>query len=211
MASDSRSVIGLARFRAAAARLQKGQAAAVPPQPKVTVNPTKQPKQPQAPNMPAPGDYVRVMRPGMHKEPILARTLAAGRHGVTVADGEGRKLKVRHEHVAERYPRPTPKERAEFNRQLAAMGVPIGLEDRFLKLDADGKATRRPSIDQLAMLETLTTQYGIPVDMEAVQTDASFDQAQELLGRYVDDPEGRVVPSRRERGSIDDPDPDYDD
>jgi len=169
--------------------------------PKLGVDIAKQPKQPK---LPAPGDYVRVMRPGMHDVPTLARAVSSGRHGVTVADANGRNIKVRHEHILEHQAAPTGKERAEFASALSAAGVPVSAADRFLKLDHTGTAKRRAGLDQLALMEHLTTQFGVPIDLARVQSDATFDDAQELLSQYVDDPEGRIVPSGREPGSFED-------
>jgi hypothetical protein len=198
----ARAFLTLARHRTAAAGMVKAHTA----RPKVAVNVAKQPKPPKPPKQPNPGDYVRVQRPGMHDAPTLARALSSGRHGVTVADSNGRRVKVRHEHVLEHQSAPTGKERAEFASSLHAAGVPVSLADRFMLLDHTGTPARRAGLDQLALLEHLTTQFGVPIDMARVQSDATFDDAQALLSQFVDDPEGRIVPSMREAGSRDDPD-----
>lgn len=197
---NTRATLTLARHRAA---LRKSDSAAPK---KIAINLNRKPNPlglKEAPKLPnqvaAGGDYVRVMRPGLHQEPVLARTVASGKHGITAIDNTGRQIKVRHEHVVERYAVPAPSERGTFASALAAQGVPVSLDERFLKLDASGQARRRPSLDQLALLEVLSTQYGVPIDMERTQNDASFDDAQALLARYVSDPEGRIVPA--------DPDP----
>jgi hypothetical protein len=197
------AVLTLARHTRAAAQLQKSKVPGVKLGVKLGEKP---PKDPKPPKLPMPGDYVRVQRPGMHDAPTLGRAVSSGKHGVMIEDPHGRKIKVRHEHILEHHAAPTGKERAEFANSLSAAGVPVSLTDRFMQLDHTGTAKRRPDLSQLAMLETLTTQYGVPIDMERVQGGATFDDAQELLGRFVDDPEGRIVPSGREPGSYDDPD-----
>lgn len=194
------AILALARHARAARALEKSAAHAGP---KVAVKLAKQPPTPQHSK---PGDYVRVQRPEMHDQPTLARVLSSGKHGVTVSDAAGQRIKVRHEHVTERQSAPSGKVRAEFASALSAAGVPMSIEDRFLQLDHTGAAKRRAGLDQLALMEHLTTQFGVPIDTDRVQSDATYDDAQELLAMYVDDPEGRIVPSLRERGSMDDPD-----
>jgi hypothetical protein len=200
--NTTHAILTLARHAAAARNLAKSAGV----HQKVAVKLAKLQKPEPQPKLPKPGDYVRVQRPGMHDAPTLARAVSSGRHGVTVSDADGRKIKVRHEHVIEHQSAPTGKERAEFASSLNAAGVPTSVADRFLLLDHTGTAKRRAGLDQLALMEHLTTQFGVPIDIGRVQSDATYDDAQELLERYIDDPEGRVVPSNREKGSMDDPD-----
>lgn len=183
MSASTRAIIHIARIRngeqlhKSAGKVSKS----------LVLDPKAKPKIPDAAGQPKPGDYMRVQRPGMHAAPILAKLVGSGRHGVTVEDQTGKQIRVRHEHVLEHHPQPAPKERAGFVRALHAQGVPMPVQERFLKIDAHGVAARRPSAEQLANLEQLTA-FGIPIDMEAVSEDASYDDVQQLLANYIDDP-----------------------
>lgn len=143
-----------------------------------------------------PGNYARVQRPGMHQQPVLARVVGAGQHGITVLDDSGQKVRVRHEHVIEAHSQPSTNERAQFARQLASSGVPIGLDQQFLKLDPHGRPRRRPTVSQLGMLEALTD-HGVPLDLDGIRESASYDDAQALIDRFVNDPAGVVARRRR--------------
>src|SRR5215813_2997168 len=100
----------------------------------------KPPTRPKPPKAPRSGSYARVMRPGMHDKPVLARVVSSGKHGITAVDHGGKPIKIRHEDVISYHESPTPQDRAELMRALSAQGVPVSLEDRFLKLDGLGRA-----------------------------------------------------------------------
>jgi len=183
----AQGVIALARFRSARDRLRKS--AAQPAA--LTVDPKAAPKA----QGPQPGAFVRVQRPNVHPQPTLARLLSSGKDGVLVMDAQGRAVKVRHTHVVDRVARPTARERATFASETAAMGIPQSLEDRFLSLDPQGQPARRPTAAQLGLLQELTA-HGIPVDLARIGTDATYDDAEDLLARYVTDPEEKIGHSK---------------
>lgn len=192
--SATRRMISLARIARRAELLQKsrgGKAAG-----RLAVDSTRKPR--KAPVYPDPGGYVRVQRPNLHEQPMLARLLSVGRHGITVADANGRSVRVRHEHVLERHAAPTGRERAGFSQALAAQGIPVPLAERFLKTDSQGRAVRRPTSSQLALLQAIGEGHGVPVDLAAVQEGATYDEAEAILGMFITDPTGKIgSPSRR--------------
>lgn len=183
MSASTRAIVHIARIRNGD-RLHKS---AGKVSKSLVLDPKVKPKIPDAVGQPRPGDYLRVQRPGLHQAPILAKLVGSGQHGVTVEDQTGKQIRVRHEHVLEHHPQPAPKERAGFARALHAQGVPMPVQERFLKLDAHGIAARRPTAEQLANVEQLTA-YGIPLDVAAITEDASYEDVRALLAQYIDDP-----------------------
>jgi hypothetical protein len=139
-----------------------------------------------------PGDYARVQRPAHHAQPTLTRIVSSGAHGVVALDDNGQQVRVRHEHVLEAHAQPTPQERAEFARAVAAQGVPISTEDRYVTTDAHGRSRRRPTASQLMLLESMA-EHGTPIDIESVRESATYEEVQELLRRFVIDPSNRLT------------------
>lgn len=191
--SVTRMFIRLNRLKRGS-RLAKSQPAGSAVRPRLEINPTraKETQPPIKPTTARPGGYVRVQRPDMHAAPILARCISVGKDGIMIHDDRGTRVKVRHAHVLEAHATPTGQERAGFARALAAQGVPVGLEEQFLQLDAAGRPRRRPTASQLQLLEALT-QHGTPIDLEGVRAGATYEDALALLRRYVTDPAGRVT------------------
>lgn len=185
--SKARTLINLARHSSRADRLQKsGPAAQVA---RLTVDP-KRPR-PTKQVYAKPGGFVRVHRPGVHEQPTLARLLSVGNHGITVADDQGRPLRVRHEHVTEGHAAPSGRERAAFAAALNAQGIPVPLPERFLQLNHAGHAPRRATRSQLELMSALTA-HGVPYDLGAIQEGATFEDAEQLLGMYITDPDGKI-------------------
>lgn len=184
-----RTMLALARFERQDL-LHKSASGTRRQQPKLALDPKKA-STPQPSKDLQIGDYLRVQRPGLHQEKILARLLAVGKDGVTVADQRGQKVRVRHDHIVERHAQPSGAERAAFARALHSQGVPVPLEDRFLRLDPQGRPARRVSTSQIALMERLAS-YGIPVDVARIREEATYAEAEELLSDYVTDPDGRI-------------------
>ncbi len=158
------------------------------PNPKLGIDPKKRTSKHQI----KPGAFVRVQRPDLHQAPTLTRLICMGKDGVRVCDDQGRAINIRHDHIVEHVPGVTGKERAAFALSVAGRGVPLSLEDRFFHQSHDGQAPRRATVHQLSLLDHLT-QHGIPVDMSRVREGASYDDAQAILRRFVNDPDGRII------------------
>lgn len=180
----------MARWRKTTNQLAKAQQTTKPP--RLSVNTQKQPRA-----YAAPGGFVRVQRPDQHAEPILARLVAVGEHGITATTERGHRLRVRHAHVVEPNALPSGRERAQFAASLADAGVPVPLDEQYLHLNAEGKALRRATQSQIALMQALTG-HGVPYNLEAI-TAASYDDAEALIGQYVTDPAGKIGGSLRER------------
>lgn len=187
--SRTRTMINLARHERRAEQLAKGQAAPSKPPARLTIDP-KKPKRPRPTYTPA-GGYVRVQRPGLHEQPALARLLSVGKHGITVADDQGRPMRVRHEHVLEGHAAPSGQERALFAGALASQGIPVPLEERFLKQDHVGSTPRRPTASQLALMEAVTA-HGVPYDVPTIAEHATWEEAERLISMFVSDPKGEI-------------------
>lgn len=189
--SATKEILTLARFHQSRENLRKSSKPAA----QLTLAKDAKPQPKPASSM--PGDLVRVQRPGMHQAPIVASLVSTGRHGIVARDSSGRHIKVRHEHVVDMRPMTTARDRAEYASELAAAGVEVPIEARFLKLSPKGSADRRSTESQRALMEVLASSHGVPLDMERISEHASYDEAEELLARYVTDDAGRIGTTRK--------------
>lgn len=138
------------------------------------------------------GGFVRVQRPNLHAAPILAQLISHGTHGVQCVDAHGTRIKVRHEHVLERDVTPTADERAAHITAQARRGAAVDASERFLLPDAMGNVSERPTEAQMGILHEIT-RHGVPIDVARVQGEATQDDVQAILRRFINDPSGLVV------------------